>query len=52
MSKKVITGALVALCFAMPAQAAKSKAKAVAADMVVATVDGNKITLSEIETAR
>lgn len=52
MSKKVITGALVALCIAMPAQAAKSKAKAVAADMVVATVDGNKITLSEIETAR
>ena len=52
MSKKVITGALVALCFAMPAQAAKSKAKAVATDLVVATVDGNKITLSEIETAR
>lgn len=49
MSMKVLTGALIALCFAMPAQAAKSKAKNAQTDLVVATVDGNNITLSEIE---
>ncbi|MBR4127230.1 MAG: peptidylprolyl isomerase [Alphaproteobacteria bacterium] len=51
MSKKIIAGALVALCFAMPAKAAKTKAKAVEAvvNPVIATVNGNKITLSEIE---
>lgn len=49
MSMKVITGALVALCLAMPAQAAKTKAKAAQTDLVIATVDGNNITLSEIE---
>lgn len=52
MSMKVITGALVALCIAMPAQAAKTKAKAAQTDLVVATVDGNNITLSEIESVR
>ena len=49
MFKKVLICALMALCFAMPAQAAKSKAKNAQADLVVATVDGNNITLSEIE---
>ena len=49
---KVITGALVALCLAMPAQAAKTKAKAAQTDLVIATVDGNNITLSEIENVR
>lgn len=52
MSMKVITGALVALCLAMPAQAAKTKAKAAQTDLVIATVDGNNITLSEIENVR
>lgn len=52
MSMKVITGALVALCIAMPAQAAKTKAKAAQTDLVVATVNGNNITLSEIESVR
>ena len=51
MSKKIIAGALVALCVALPAHAAKTKAKTAetASDLVVATVDGDKITLSEIE---
>lgn len=52
MSMKVITGALVALCLAMPAQAAKTKAKDAQTDLVIATVDGNNITLSEIENVR
>ena len=52
MSMKVITGALVALCIAMPAQAAKTKAKAAQTDLVVATVAGNNITLSELESVR
>lgn len=52
MSMKVITGALVTLCLAMPAQAAKTKAKAAQTDLVIATVDGNNITLSEIENVR
>ncbi|MBR1777965.1 MAG: peptidylprolyl isomerase [Alphaproteobacteria bacterium] len=52
MSKKIIAGALVALCIALPAHAAKTKAKKAetASDLVIATVNGNKITLSEIET--
>ncbi len=49
MSMKVFTGALVALCLALPAQAAKTKTKAAQEDLVVATVNGNDITLSEIE---
>ena len=51
MSKKIIAGALIALCFSLPAQAAKSKAKSAekVSDPVVATVNGNKIRLSEIE---
>lgn len=51
MSKKIIAGALVALCIAMPAQAAKTKKAADAAnqDPVIATVNGEKITLSEVE---
>lgn len=51
MSKKIIAGALVALCVALPAHAAKTKAKTAetASDMVVATVNGDNITLSEIE---
>ena len=51
MSKKIIAGALVALCVALPAQAAKTKAKTAetASDLVVATVNGDKITLSEVE---
>ena len=52
MSMKVITGALVALCLAMPAQAAKKKEKAAQTDLVLATVDGNNITLSEFENVR
>ena len=47
MSIKVITSALIALCIAMPAQAAK--AKKAQTDLVIATVNGNNITLSEIE---
>ena len=53
MSKKIITGALMALCIAFPAQAGKTKAKEKAtentSEAVVATVNGNKIYLSEIE---
>ncbi|MBO4519983.1 MAG: peptidylprolyl isomerase [Alphaproteobacteria bacterium] len=51
MLNKMIAVALVALCFASPAQAAKAKAKKAetASDLVIATVNGNKITLSEIE---
>ena len=49
---KVFTGALVALCLAMPAQAAKTKEKAATTDLVVATVDGNNITLSDVEKVR
>ena len=51
MSKKIIAGALIALCFSLPAQAAKSKVKSAekVSDPVVATVNGNKIRLSEIE---
>jgi len=51
MSKKIIAGALIALCFAFPAHAAKKKAKTLEkpTDLVVATVNGNKITLSEIQ---
>ena len=50
MSKKIIASALIALCIAMPAQAAKKKAKtAEATDLVVATVNGEKIRFSEIE---
>ena len=51
MSKKIIAGALVALCFSLPAHAAKTKAKTAetSSDMVVAIVNGEKITLSEIE---
>ena len=48
----MIAGALVALCIAMPAYAAKNKTKVADAsnkDPVVATVNGEKITLSEIE---
>ena len=52
MSMKAITTALVALCVAMPAQAAKNKAKTVTTDFVVATVDGNKITIGDVETVR
>ena len=55
MSKKIIAYALVALCIALPAQAGKTKAKAKTAEStsetVVATVNGKKITLSEIERA-
>ena len=51
MSKKIIAGALIALCFSLPAQAAKSKAKTAekVSDPVVATVNGNKIRLSDVE---
>ncbi|HAW33308.1 MAG TPA: peptidylprolyl isomerase [Alphaproteobacteria bacterium] len=52
MSMKAITTALIALCVAMPAQAAKSKAKDVTTDLVVATVDGDKITIGEVEAVR
>lgn len=51
MSKKIIASALIALCIAMPAQAAKKKAKTaeIGSDLVVASVNGEKIRLSEIE---
>ena len=67
MSKKIIACVLAALCFALPAEAAKTKAKKADtassgnvekakkaekdADLVVATVNGIKITLSELEAA-
>ena len=47
MSMKVVTGALVALCMALPVQAAEVKENP--ADVVVATVNGEKITLQEVE---
>jgi len=51
MLNKIIAAALVVFCVASPVQAAKTKAKTAesASDLVIATVNGNKITLSEIE---